>query len=84
MMEHRNTQKTLPRVCDHGSPRAYNCFLDEGLNAVLRSLAVYAHRLKFEYRVFAMWDIQSALRVTLHVAPGVRESVQFISGLSRQ
>ena len=68
----------------HGCPRAYNCFLDEGLNAVLRSLAVFAHLLKFEYRVFSMWDIQSSLRVTLHIAPGYVESVSLIAGLRNQ
>jgi len=68
------------RVDVHGSPRAYNCFVDEGLNAMLRSLAVFAHRNRFEMRVFSMWDIQGALKVSLHIAPGLIDSVALLYG----
>ena len=54
--------------------------MDEGLNAMLRSLAVFAHRNRFEMRVFSMWDIQGALKVSLHIAPGLIDSVALLYG----
>eukprot|EP00959_Pyramimonas_sp_CCMP1952_P358964 7516546-Pyramimonas_sp.AAC.1 len=38
------------RVDIHGSPKMYNCFIDESLNASLRDVAKYSHRMTFEVR----------------------------------
>ncbi len=77
---HLNT--AAPSVSFFGSPKAYNCFLDEGLNSLLRSLAVYAHRAKFATRVFSMWDIQGALNLNVHIAAPHYTDTPLVTGVT--
>eukprot|EP00959_Pyramimonas_sp_CCMP1952_P271348 5672875-Pyramimonas_sp.AAC.1 len=49
------------RIVDHGSPKLYHCFRDEGLNAALRDIAQFCHRATFSSRVFKHLDLQSRL-----------------------
>ena len=44
-----------------GNPKAYACYIDEGLNLLLRSTAERAHRIKFEYRIFKLFNLVSKL-----------------------
>eukprot|EP00959_Pyramimonas_sp_CCMP1952_P237819 4969398-Pyramimonas_sp.AAC.1 len=65
----------------HGCPRAYSCFLDESLNAMLGSHAVFAHRARFDHRVFSLWDLQGVLSTSRYFAPGITEAVNVLSGI---
>ena len=49
----------------HGNPKYYGTFKDESLNMILRTVAAFAHRLKLEYRVFALFKLQGALKLNL-------------------
>ena len=57
------------RIRRHGSPKLYHCFLDESLNATLRQIAVFCHRLTFHHRVFRLVDLQSRLKRTDFAGP---------------
>ena len=62
-------KRIAPSIEFLGSPKAYSCFVDESLNSILRALAMYAHRSRFAFRVFSMWDLQGALRLSVYVPP---------------
>ena len=47
------------RIPRFGNPRFYWTFIDEGLNVVLRALAMKAHRSRWEERVFRLFHLIS-------------------------
>ena len=46
---------------DLGNPKVWSCFLDEGLNLVLRNLAAACHRARQEERIFTSFDLLGKL-----------------------
>ena len=75
-------QQRIYSIGFHGSPKMYNCFLDESLNSLLRSLAVYAHRAKFCVRVFSMMDMVGALNLSVYIAPPHYTDMCLLTGVS--
>ena len=45
-----------------GAAKLYHCFLDEALNADLRSVCQFAHRRSFPERVHRLFDIRARLK----------------------
>ena len=70
--------KNCSRISDHVSPKMYTCFLDESLNSLLRDVAVYAHRMRFETRVFSLFHLQAQLQICEHFVG--QECLVLISG----
>eukprot|EP00959_Pyramimonas_sp_CCMP1952_P459145 9477781-Pyramimonas_sp.AAC.1 len=50
-----------------GNPKFYACYVDEGLNMLLRSTAERSHRIKFEYRIFKLFLLVSKLGLNRYV-----------------
>eukprot|EP00959_Pyramimonas_sp_CCMP1952_P448887 9399604-Pyramimonas_sp.AAC.1 len=48
----------------------YNCFIDETLNTSLRAVSIFAHRSRFEYRVFSLFHLQQLLNICPHFPTG--------------
>ncbi len=49
------------RVTTQGNVRAYSTFLDESLNAVLRTVSIFAHRANQAMRIFQLFNLQGAM-----------------------
>jgi hypothetical protein len=54
------------RIAEHGNPRNYSCWVDEGLNLALRCVAQHSHRSQFEYRIFSFLSLRGQLDVSCY------------------
>ena len=51
-----------------GNPKFYSCYVDEGLNMVLRTTIQHAHRTTMEVRVHNMLYLRGALGLSKFLA----------------
>eukprot|EP00959_Pyramimonas_sp_CCMP1952_P216704 4531963-Pyramimonas_sp.AAC.2 len=51
-----------------GAAKLYHCFADESLNASLRDVAQFCHRLTFNRRVFSLMDLKGRFSGVLAAA----------------
>ena len=64
--------RALSRSWDHGNPRAYSTFIDEGLNRLVRMAAAGVHRASVDKSVFQCFVILAAYGRAIHLyAPRV-------------
>ena len=60
-------QSSARRTLWHGAARLYGCWIDEGLNKVLRDISSRVHRSHMEVRIFGCFQLQGSLGLSLHL-----------------
>ena len=53
------------RISYFGAPKNYDTFVDEGLNLLLRQVAARAHKLKYEFRIFRLFNLHGLFNLYL-------------------
>ena len=59
--KHHIATHLAARVPFHGNPRAYSCWVGEGLNCTLRAVAERSHRYTFGVCIFQLLALQAQL-----------------------
>eukprot|EP00959_Pyramimonas_sp_CCMP1952_P049581 1035673-Pyramimonas_sp.AAC.1 len=58
----------------------YNCFLDEGLNSLLRDICQYAHRSTLEFRCHSLFELTGALNLSRWISSNSAACGSLVSG----
>ena len=66
---------------EQGNATLYACWVDEGLNLVLREICKRAHPLTFDYRVLQSFRLVSMLGLKPFLGEGEEEWDRYVSSL---